>query len=263
VNANHAPDIEVQALTVSYGSFIALERLSVKVPVRQIVGIVGPNGAGKTTLLNAVSGFSPVSSGRILFGGNEIQGRTTRQLVRAGIVRGFQTVRLMERESVLTNILVGTERLGQPTALAQLMGLPAQRRARRRDIAAAWGVIELLGLASDAHRAVNELPFAARRLVEVGRVLVARPEVILLDEPAAGLDRGGRTELASVLSLVHERHPSTMMIVEHDVDFVRNLCAHAIALDAGSLIHSGAPADVFAHPRVQLAYFGRQVDAPA
>ena len=260
--ASPAPGIEVSALTVRYGAFTALDDLTASIPAGQIVGVVGPNGAGKTTLLNAISGFTHVSGGSITLGDRQIQTLDTRQRVALGLVRGFQTVRLMERESVMSNVLVGAQRLDQPRLLSQLLGLPAQRRASRRDLQRAWEVIDLLRLEDVAHRPVDELPFASRRLVEAARVLISRPSVILLDEPAAGLDRRDRSELASVLVRVHDQYPSTMVIVEHDVDLVKSLCSHALALDAGKQIHSGTPQEVFAEPAVQLAYFGRSADAP-
>ena len=257
------PPIVVNGLTVRYGGFSAIRDLTVTLPAGQIVGVVGPNGAGKSTLLNAVSGFTPVTEGSVALGDHDLTRVGTTGRVRAGLVRGFQTVRLMDRESVLTNVLVGTQRLPQPDVLSQLLALPGQWRARRRDLAATAEVLELLGLAGDAHRRVDELPFASRRLIEVARVLVSRPTVILLDEPAAGLDRAGRRELGRVLTDVHREHPSTLVVVEHDVDLVKSLCAHVVALDSGALVTAGTPQEVFADPRVQLAYFGKVLDAPA
>jgi branched-chain amino acid transport system ATP-binding protein len=257
------PPIVVSGLTVRYGGFSAIKDLTVTLPAGQIVGVIGPNGAGKSTLLNAVSGFTPVTEGTVALGDHELTRVGTTGRVRAGLVRGFQTVRLMERESVLINVLVGTQRLPQPDVLSQLLSLPTQWRARRRDLAAAAEVLELLGLAGDADRRVDELPFASRRLIEVARVLVSQPTVILLDEPAAGLDRAGRRELGRVLTDVHREHPSTLVVVEHDVDLVKSLCSHVVALDSGALVTAGSPQDVFTDSRVQLAYFGKVLDAPA
>lgn len=256
-----AAEVRVSELTVRYGHFSALSELTVTISAGQIVGVVGPNGAGKTTLLNAISGFTPTSSGVIEVDGIQVQDWAAVRRARAGVVRGFQTVRLMERETVLTNVLVGAERNQQPTTWAQLLALPSQRRARRRDLDDAAAIIELLGLSRYTSRLVNELPFASRRLVEVARVLISSPPVILLDEPAAGLDHAGRNDLATVLAQVHTEHPSTLVIVEHDVELVKRLCDHAIALDSGGLITTGPPDEVFADPRVQLAYFGKVVNA--
>jgi branched-chain amino acid transport system ATP-binding protein len=176
-------------------------------------------------------------------------------------VRGFQTVRLLERETLLTNVLLGTEGLPHARVLSQLVPIPVHVRDRRRDVAAAMEVLELLHLAANADRRVVELPFAERRLVEVARVLVSRPDVILLDEPAAGLDARGRDDLARVLTEVHQHSTSTMIVVEHDVDLVTRLCSHVVVLASGSYLTSGTPEQVFADPVVRLAYFGSDFDA--
>ncbi|MCW2612030.1 MAG: branched-chain amino acid transport system ATP-binding protein [Actinomycetota bacterium] len=258
-----APAVRTEGLTVRYGAFRALRDVTVNLPPGEIIGLIGPNGAGKTTLLNAISGFTPIAEGSVHVGDRDLTALGARRRALAGVVRGFQTVRLLERESVLTNVLIGTERLPQPSALAQFFGLPSQRRAHRRDTAAAAEVLDLLGLAGQSHRRVDELPFASRRLVEVARVLVSSPSVILLDEPAAGLDQEGRQELASVLTRIHRNHPSTMVVVEHDVDLVKTLCSYVIALDSGAFLRDGTPAEVFGDRQVQLAYFGRAAGADA
>jgi branched-chain amino acid transport system ATP-binding protein len=258
-----APSVRVAGLTVRYGAFHALRDVTVDLPAGEIIGLIGPNGAGKTTLLNAISGFTPIAAGSVHVGDTDITRLGARHRALTGVVRGFQTVRLLERETVLTNVLVGTERLPQPGALAQFLALPSAWRARRRDEAAAAEVLDLLGLTRHADRRVDELPFASRRLVEVARVLVSSPSVILLDEPAAGLDQEGRQELASVLTRVHRSHASTMVVVEHDVDLVKTLCSTVIALDSGAFLREGTPEEVFGDRQVQLAYFGRAVGADA
>ncbi|SDZ30364.1 branched-chain amino acid transport system ATP-binding protein [Micromonospora pattaloongensis] len=258
-----APAVRTEGLTVRYGAFQALSDVTVSLPAGQISGLIGPNGAGKTTLLNAISGFTSIAEGSVHVGHADLTALDARRRALAGVVRGFQTVRLLDRESVLTNVLIGTERLPQPSALAQFFGLPSQWRAGRRDTAAAAEVLDLLGLTGQAHRRVDELPFASRRLVEVARVLVSSPSVILLDEPAAGLDQEGRQELAAVLTRVHHNHPSTMVVVEHDVDLVKSLCSYVIALDSGAFLRDGTPAEVFGDRQVQLAYFGRAAGADA
>lgn len=255
------PELRVASLTVRYGAFVALQDITATFPRGEIVGLIGPNGAGKTTLLNAVSGFSGGVTGEVRLGEEDITRLSIRERVRKGVVRGFQTVRLLDGEDVLTNVALGAERLPQPSVIEQWLALPRQRKAARRDHSATWQVLELLGLADDAHRPVDELPFAARRLVEVGRVLVTRPSVILLDEPAAGLDTEGRVALEGVLRTVHDTAPSTLVIVEHDVALVARLCSSAIALDSGQLVCTGTPQEVLADERVQRSYFGRTSSA--
>lgn len=255
------PELSVSELTVKYGGFVALREVTATFPRGEIVGLIGPNGAGKTTLLNAVSGFSAGVSGDVRLGDRKIGGLSTRDRVRTGIVRGFQTVRLLDREDVFTNVALGAERFSQPTVIEQWLALPRQWKASRRDREATWRVLDLLGLGADARRPVDELPFASRRLVEVGRVLVSHPVVILLDEPAAGLDTEGRLALEEVLRTVHRTWPSTLVIVEHDVALVARLCSSAIALDSGEVVCVGTPQGVLADERVQRAYFGRSSGA--
>lgn len=255
------PQLCVSGLAVHYGGFVALHDVTVTFPRGEIVGLIGPNGAGKTTLLNAISGFSDGVTGEVWLGERNLTHLPTRERVKAGVVRSFQTVRLLDGEDVFTNVAVGTERLPQPTVLEQWLRLPRQWKSARRDADATWSVLELLGLADDAFRPVDELPFASRRLVEVGRVLVTRPPVILLDEPAAGLDTEGRLGLEQVLRTVHATAPSTLVVVEHDVALVARLCSSAMALDSGELILTGSPDEVLNDERIQQAYFGRGAHA--
>jgi len=246
----------LQAVSVRFGGIAAVSEATIAFAPGTINGLIGPNGAGKTTLLNAISGFAEVSSGRIDLDGVEITALTTAVRARHGVVRGFQTVRLLERESVFDNVLVGCERFPQPGLLGQLLNGPAQRRCRARDLDATAQIIARLGLALLAQRPVAELPFASRRLTEIARVLVVRPTVLLLDEPAAGLDTGDRFALTETLTAYHASDPFTMVVVEHDVDLVRRLCPHCIALEMGRVIAAGPPAAVLDEPRVQRAYFG-------
>lgn len=248
--------LRIADVSVLYGALYALEGVTVEFPAGQICGLIGPNGAGKTTLLNAISGFASVTSGTISIGEKRIEQLSTRNRVATGIVRGFQTVRLLERETVFDNVALGCERLGEPDIVSQLLSLPGQRKARRRDNERTWHVLDTLGIADDADRRVDVLPFATRRLVEVGRVLVAQPDVLLLDEPAAGLPPDGRITLAEVVREMHREHPCTVIVVEHDVEVVRRLCTFTVALDSGHVIATGTPDAVLHHEAVQTAYFG-------
>ena len=248
--------LAVEHLGVRYGALDAVRDVTVSFEPDSIVGLIGPNGAGKTTLLNALSGFTHVSSGRILLGDRDISRLSGQDRVALGIVRSFQTVRLLEDESVFLNVAVGCERSPQPTVVEQILNLPRQWAARRRDLRATERIIDILGLSRFAERPVSELPYATRRLVELARILVVRPKVVLLDEPAAGADQTERDQLGRTLREMHARDPFTMIVVEHDVDVVRKLCRSALAMDSGALIASGPPEVVLADDRVQEAYFG-------
>jgi branched-chain amino acid transport system ATP-binding protein len=251
-----AGDLDLSQVSVRFGGLAAVTDVSVTFAAGTINGLIGPNGAGKTTLLNVISGFGTVSEGRIAMAGADLTAMPAAARARLGIVRGFQTVRLLERESVFDNVLVGCERLPQPGLLTQLLALPAQRRCRARDLAATETILRELGLVEAAHRPVAELPFASRRLTEIARLLVVRPTVLLLDEPAAGLDQRERLALAETLRAYHAAGGLTMIVVEHDVDLVRRLCPNCVALDMGCVVASGTPEEVLDDPDVQRAYFG-------
>ncbi len=248
--------LHLENVSIRFGGLTAVAGVRLDFAGHAITGLIGPNGAGKTTLLNAISGFVEVSEGRITFGARDLTALAPAARARLGVVRGFQTVRLLERESVFDNVLVGCERLPQPALPAQLFALPFQNRCRRRDLAATETILRQLGLLPIARRPVAELPFASRRLTEIARLLVVRPSVLLLDEPAAGLDTSDRHALTELLRAYHAAGDLTMIVIEHDVDLVRRLCPQCVALDMGRVIAAGSPAQVLSDPAVQRAYFG-------
>jgi branched-chain amino acid transport system ATP-binding protein len=248
--------LRLHNVSVRFGGLAAVSDASIEFAPGSINGLIGPNGAGKTTLLNAISGFAAVTAGRVELDGRDLAALTAAERARAGMVRGFQTVRLLERETVFDNVLVGCERFSQPGLFAQLFALPPQLRARARDLDATAAIMRQLGLAAAAERPVAELPFATRRLTEIARMLVVRPTVLLLDEPAAGLDTRDRHALTETLAAYHAADPFTMIVIEHDVDLVRRLCPRCVALEMGRVIAVGPPAEVLADPEVQRAYFG-------
>jgi branched-chain amino acid transport system ATP-binding protein len=253
--------LRVTEVGVEYGAVTAVAGVTVEFHPGMITGLIGPNGAGKTTLLNAISGFTSMTSGVLELDGKDITPSSARARAEMGIVRGFQTVRLLERESVFDNVLVGCERLPQPPLMAQLLNLPSQRSSRARDVAAVMKTLAGLGLLSDAHRLASELPFASRRLVEIARLLLVRPKVLLLDEPAAGLDAAERRRLVDTLRSYHAEDPFTLIVIEHDVDLVRKLCEDCVALAEGRMIARGTPADVLEDQLVKVAYFGQAAHA--
>ena len=248
--------LKLNFVSVRFGAVAAVCDVDAVFEPGTITGLIGPNGAGKTTLLNAICGLADLSTGSINLDGADLTHLAARDRVDHGLVRGFQTVRLMERETLFDNVLVGCERLPQPGLLAQMFNLPGQRLCRRRDLDAVSVALRSLGLLADAHRTVAELPFATRRLTEIARMLLVRPKVMLLDEPAAGLDAAERRRVTETLQMYHAENPFTLIVIEHDVDLVRRLCRHALALAEGRVIASGAPNAVLDTPAVRIAYFG-------
>jgi branched-chain amino acid transport system ATP-binding protein len=249
--------LAVEGVGVQFGAVAALNDVSIAFPERERIGIIGPNGAGKSTLLNVVSGFLRPGEGAIRLEGRDITGASVQARVRMGIIRSFQTVRLLEEESVFVNVMLGRQRFERAGLAGQLLASPSTRAAERRGREVVDALLGDLELAPERDRPVKELPFAARRLVEVARVLAGEASVVLLDEPGAGLDEASRQALVETLVKTHAKYPSTLVVVEHDVDMIKRLCAHSVVLDHGVVIASGAPADVLADPAVREAYVGR------
>lgn len=257
-----ASAVQVSGLTCRFGELTALSQVSVEVRRGVITALVGPNGAGKTTLLNAISGLTVPAQGRVMLGDTDITSWSVQARARAGLARSFQTPRLLERESVSTNVQVGCEPLPQPGFFRALVNTPSAWRARARDRAAGERAITELGLAHVISRPVAELPFALRRLVEIGRALASDPRVLLLDEPAAGLEPGERTALAGVLRRLMSGRQVSILLIEHDVAFVAEVAQDAFALDFGRVVAAGTVAEVLAAPAVRTSFFGELADDP-
>lgn len=243
-------------LSVAFGGVKALSIDEIRVPLGGMVGIVGPNGAGKTTLLNVISGFVSPSSGHLRLGDVDLLGLSTKQRVDLGIVRSFQAFRLIEDATVRTNILIGTQRNRRATLIEQIVNSPRHFRKERADSEATTSVARDLGLGGVMTKDVSSIPFPLRRLTEIARVLVSEPQIVLLDEPAAGLDERSRFVLGDVLQDRGTRDGRTTILVEHDVGFVQRYCRYLFVLDFGSVIAAGEPQDVLRRDAVRHAYFG-------
>lgn len=253
-----AISLSVRKLDVRFGALRALSDVSLTLDGPGTIGLIGPNGAGKTTLLNAVTGFVPTHGGSIDLDGRDLTGATSRTFAHRGVLRSFQTARLLEDETLLTNVLLGAERDRGTGAFRQIIGTRAARRAENAARAAAHEAMLRLSLEHLAHRAVGELSSATRRLVELARVLVSRPSILLLDEPAAGLDARSRVVLADTLRSVNAEQPCLIVLVEHDVSLVRRVCDRTIVLAAGTVLADGPTEAVLDMPDVRRTYFGEQ-----
>jgi len=248
--------LEIIEVGCSFGALRALDDVSITIPTGIIFGLVGPNGAGKTSLLNCISGINQVYTGSIRLNGKDLSGMAAWKRAQSGICRTFQTPRLLERESVETNVGLGAESLGHESFLETLFDLPRNRTNRKRDSRRVTEVLEVLGLDDVADQVVGELPFARRRVVELGRALAGRSEVVLLDEPAAGLEAAERKQLQDVLRKLSVLYSLTMVLVEHDVGFLSAVSEAAVAMNFGHIIASGSIQEVLEHKEVREAYFG-------
>lgn len=249
--------LELRDVQVTVNGVRALAGVSFDVPEGSLFGLIGPNGAGKTTVMNVISAVVRPVAGAVRFRGRDLAGLGPPARARAGILRSFQQVRLLDGLSVLDNLLLGRERFRRTGVLRQVLASPATRHQARLDLAAAEEVADVLGLTAALGRDVRDLPFGVRRLVDVGRAFAAEPELLLLDEPAAGLDVTSRRLLLEAIGRARHRSGTTVVLVEHDVDLVRRACADAVVLAGGEVLARGTPADVLADPAVVAAYFGR------
>ncbi|HEY3631686.1 MAG TPA: ABC transporter ATP-binding protein [Jatrophihabitantaceae bacterium] len=253
--------LQAEHVCVSFGGLDVLVDVSLDVPAGSVVGIIGPNGAGKTTLFNTVCGFTRPDSGQLRFDGRELRRHRPHDLNRLGIARTLQGLGLFARLSVLDNVLAGLTSQSRTRPVGALLAAPWADRDERRLRERALHVLDELHLADEAERICGTLPYGGRKRVALARALVGEPRLLLLDEPAAGLAAPETAELAETVRGLRER--TTVMLVEHHIDFVMDLCDQLVVLDFGRVIARGTPNVVRDDPAVQRAYLGEAVTADA
>jgi sulfate-transporting ATPase len=253
-----AVSLRVEGLSVAFGGVHVLQDVSLSVAPGCITGLIGANGAGKTTLLEAVSGYVQPSAGIVSVGDRIVTGRSATRLARAGIRRSFQGVESFDDLTVRENLLVASEDLRRTGWLREVLRPTAPRLPDHLALLA-----EEFGLTEELDRSPTELPFGRRRLLGVARALAGRPAVLLLDEPASGLNNQETSELSSLLRRVVDAQGIGVLLVEHDIDMVVELCDDVVVLDVGRVIFHGAAADLLHDPIVASAYLGDAHSAPA
>jgi branched-chain amino acid transport system ATP-binding protein len=249
--------LQIHHLGMRFGGLSALEDLNLEVPERGLYGLIGPNGAGKTTVFNLISGFLKPREGRIFFQGQDITGWPPHRVTLLGVARTFQNIRLFADLTVLDNVLAGGHCRGRAPWWQAAARLPRYRREEKERLDRAWMLLEDAGLESLAQEPAGKLPYGHQRRLEIARALATRPNFLLLDEPAAGLNPQETRDLMYFLKDIKERHRLTMLVIEHNLRLVMGLCEYLTVLDHGLTIAQGAPEEVRNNPSVIKAYLGK------
>ena len=250
------PILVVRGLTMRFGGLLAVNGVGLSVQEKQVVSMIGPNGAGKTTVFNCLTGFYQPTSGDILLDGEPIQGLPGHKIARKGVVRTFQNVRLFKDMTVVENLLVAQHRHLDTGLLSGLLKTKAFRRSEREamDFAAHW--LEQVDLTDVANRPAGTLAYGQQRRLEIARCMMTRPRILMLDEPAAGLNPKETEDLKALISLLRDSHNVTVLLIEHDMKLVMSISDHIVVINQGCPLADGTPEQVRDNPDVIKAYLG-------
>jgi len=246
----------VEHVTMDFGGVRAIDDLSFEVQKGEIYGLIGPNGAGKTTIFNIITGNLKPTKGRIILEGEDITGIKPNKVVYKGVARTFQNIRLFKSMTVLDNILIGFDAKAKYSYFEAILRLPRYFKYEKIIKEKAYKLMEIFGLTQFANSLATELSYGNQRKVEIARALATGPKLLLLDEPAAGMNPKETAELSEIIHKIKRDFDLTILLIEHDMKFVNAMCDRVTVLDYGEKIFEGKPADAIVDERVVAAYLG-------
>ncbi len=250
------PMLEVTELGISFGGLRAVDELNMKIENGALVGLIGPNGAGKTTVFNMLTGVYRPTDGGIRLDGDNIIGKKPHEICRMGIARTFQNIRLFQNLSVLDNVKAGLHNQVTYTLPESLLHLGSYRRKEKQMDERAMEILSVFGLDGYAGYQAANLPYGQQRKLEIARALATEPKLLLLDEPAAGMNPNETGELMETIELVRRKFKITVLLIEHDMKLVSGICEYLYVLNFGRLLAEGSPDKVLKDPQVVTAYLG-------
>jgi branched-chain amino acid transport system ATP-binding protein len=252
--------LDMRGVTMRFGGVVAVDGLDLHVDQGEIFALIGPNGAGKTTAFNLITGVYNPTAGEITFGGKSIVGRKPSVVTRSGVARTFQNIRLFPNMTALENVLVGTDARHRQSVPEAIFGLPRHRAEERDGRKVALSLLDFVGIPAVAEETAKNLSYGDQRRLEIARALATEPRLLLLDEPAAGMNPAEKDGLQALVERIRA-NGRTVLLIEHDMSFIMQISDRIAVLDFGRKIAEGTPSEIQSNPAVIEAYLGVPADA--